>query len=551
MSPRTTRSVVCLIAMVVFAGCTPAVVPSSSATTGSPAPQGSAPAQPADQTFTYVVAAVPETLDVNPYADPGRFGLSPIQSILMDWDTSGLPESGCAKMPAITDLKPALAESYTVSEDGLTVTFKLRPNVKSAAGNVLSADDVVWSLKRMMAEDSRTIKFSLNGKAFVNLENPATAIDPLTVAIHFDRPASLGVAIWTHFLAVIWDSKEALTHATAEDPLAGEWLAKNIPNFGPWQLESFDPGTQIVYTPNPNFYGDRGNISRLVIKAVPDPSTRALLLQTGEADWAARLDFSSFGSFQAASGVTVQECQSPNRDTLTLQQADARFKDPLVRQAISMAIDRAALVASAYAGHGLPAKYGLSQGYPIPQPSVEYKYDTAAAKDLLAQAGYPDGMSFTIKYSETRPGPWAAESAIQIKDMLADIGIDVELQTVASSSDFTTMFNEGNYEGILYSEAPLFADPYYSASTYSYSKSTAVHHNWFNAQYDEAVELAGTLSAGAELDRVLKLIAEIPVTDPPHIYLVDSTYLVAHRSNISNYQARPDGDLRPAELVKQ
>src|SRR5690606_20443774 len=117
----------------------------------------------------------------------------------------------------------------------------------------------------------------------------------------------------------IYDSVEAKKHATDEDPWAKEWLASNTANYGPWVAESFDPGNEVVYVPNENYAGERGNIDRLVIRGIPESSTRLQLLQAGEIDFAARLTFDEYSSLSGSSDITVEQCLSPNRDTLMMQ----------------------------------------------------------------------------------------------------------------------------------------------------------------------------------------------------------------------------------------
>src|SRR5581483_9409475 len=121
-------------------------------------------------------------------------------------------------------------------------------------------------------------------------ENLVTVVNPHTVQIHVKDPTSYDLASLTNSLLIIWDSTEAKKHATADDPWAKAWLTNNLADFGPWKQESYTPGSQLTLVPNPFYKATkRGNITRVVLKAVPDSAVRAQLLQSGDVDWAYRL----------------------------------------------------------------------------------------------------------------------------------------------------------------------------------------------------------------------------------------------------------------------
>lgn len=381
--------------------------------------------------------------------------------------------------------------------------------------------------------------------------SPMVAVDAHTVELHVNTATSLDVADLSVNWFIIYDSQEAKQHATAADPWAKAWLAKNSDTFGPWHVSAFDPGNQITYVQNQYYWGPRGNISTFILKAVPDAGVRGQLLQSGAVDWAARLTFAQYGNLQGTSGVTVKQCVSPNRDDLVLQQKGTKFADLRVRQAISLAIDRAALVKGAYQGYYKPAVTGLTQFYQFSPPYATYEYNVATAKQLLAEAGYPNGFDMTLTYNDSRPGPWADQSSALIKSMLAQVGINVTLKLVGSYTDFNTQFVSGAFEAVLYQEPPLIADPYFSAAIYNVSTSFQNHFGFKDPAYDELVYQIAHSPAGTDRDALVSKLADLGVTDYPVIYLTDDVYLNAYRSNISGIQWDPSGDLMPSEYTKQ
>jgi peptide/nickel transport system substrate-binding protein len=484
---------------------------------------------------------VPYLGDANRYAD------IPMASRLVRYDPSSLTDHGCGQLASAAALTGDLATSWTYSPDRKVITFKLR-DTKSEFGNTLTADDVVWSINRAAALES-VMQFNYFTLADYT-KPPMVAVDPQTVELHVNTPTSIDVAIMTMSWSIIYDSQEAKKHATTDDPWAKAWLATNSDTFGPWHVSAFVPGQQITYVPNPNYWGPRGNISTFILKAVPDAGVRGQLVQSGDADWAARLTISQYTYLQGVTGVTVKQCVSPNRDDLVLQQKGTKFADVRVREAISLAIDRDALVKGAYGGYYKPAITGLTQFYSFPSASAVYKYDPAAAKQLLAAAGYANGFAMTMIYNDSRPGPWADQSSVLVKSMLSQIGINVTLKLVGSYTDFNTAFTTGAYESILFEEPPQLADPYYGSAIYNTSKSFQNSFHFADLAYDQLVAQIEHTPDGATRDALVSQLADSGVTDYPVIYLTDDVYLNAYRSDISGILWDPTGDLYPSEYVK-
>jgi peptide/nickel transport system substrate-binding protein len=553
-----TYAAICVAVVLAFAACSPSTTPSAASNTNGPNPTANAnpttiaanpTATAAPKTFVYAVPSVPTTLDYATYeGDANRYADIPMVSRLVLYDPSSLTGQGCGQLASISNLKAELATTWTYSPDRKVITFKLR-DAKSEFGNTLTAADVVWSIQRAVALGT-VAKFDATTIADYVMPSPMVAVDSSTVELHVKTSTSMDVALMSLNWFIIYDSQEAKKHATTDDPWAKAWLATNSDTFGPWHVSAFVPGQQITYVPNPNYWGPRGNISTFILKAVPDAGVRGQLVQSGDADWAARLTISQYTYLQGVTGVTVKQCVSPNRDDLVLQQKGTKFADVRVREAISLAIDRDALVKGAYGGYYKPAITGLTQYYAFSQPYSTYKLDVAAAKQLLAAAGYANGFAMTMIYNDSRPGPWADQSSVLIKSMLSQIGINVTLKLVGAYTDFNTQFTSGAFEAALYQEPPLIADPYFSAAIYNVSTSFQNHFGFKDPAYDQLVSQIAHSPAGPDRDALVSKLADLGVTDYPVIYLTDDVYLNAFRSNISGMLWDPSGDLFPHEYVK-
>jgi peptide/nickel transport system substrate-binding protein len=507
------------------------------------------PNTPKSATFVVAAAAIPVNLDVKPFGGEPMINVeTAMMSQLFVYDTSKLAGQGCSQMGGLSNVVGDLANSWTISTDRKTVTVKLK-NAKSAWGHVLTADDVVYSLNRAFALSAVAVGNMTSSTHYAT--PPATAVSQDTVQLHIDSPTAVDLAILTHFTGQIYDSQELKQHATSADPWANQWLMTNTADFGPWKLESFQPGSRISFVPNPYYTGSRGNITHLIFEAVPDSSTRAQVLSTGQAQWATGLSYGDFKSLQGTAGVTTKNCVSPNRDDVVLNMKDPHFANVLVRQAISMAINRQEINLGAYQGLAQPSKYGLSAAYDFTRPSTTYNYDPAQAKTLLAQAGYANGFPMQLTYSTTRPGPQVTQSSVLIKDELAQIGINVTLVNVASASEFSTIFYKPSFQAILYSEPPAIADPYYSATTYTISTSAQDQYGWKDLSYDQLILAVGSTQQGPARQALIQQLAIDIVNKVPMIYLEDTPYLYAYSSKVTGFNAVPYGKLFPSQLTVQ
>lgn len=505
------------------------------------------------ETFIYAVPALAQNLDPGMWeGDPGRWTKWEQASSLADYDYSRLEGNGCNDLATIEDVKLELAESWELSPDRTHYIVRLR-EAKSAAGNTLSAEDVKWSFERHKELNgvSRNMYFT---QAKYSKENTIEVIDDRTFKLHVDTPTSMDLPIHTilAFALTIYDSVEAKKHATAEDPWATKWLASHTANYGPWVAESFDPGNEVVYVPNPNYYGERGNIDRLVIRGIPESSTRLQLLQAGEIDFAARLTFDEYASLAGSPDIVVEQCLSPNRDTLMVQLADERFSDPRVRKAISYAIDRQALVDTVYRGFATPSKTALPVGYGAPGSDETFRYDPELARKLLAEAGFPDGFEGSMMIHSARPGPHAEQVAVALQAQLQQVGLNWTIDVASSAADFLTRYQEKRYLAVVNLDPPAIADPLYTYVNYNASGAAQNTHGYKSEEYDALVtELATVLQLGPERDAIVAKIDKVVMDTMPMIYLVDRQFIHAYRNNVTDFVNAPNGELPGARISKK
>lgn len=459
------------------------------------------------------------------------------------------------KLAGVTEVEPALAESYERNEDG-SYTMTLR-DAQSSYGNTITSEDVKWSLER--AATGPIGEFLMNVGS-IDKDNPVEIIDDKSFTLRVTAPNSLTLAVLTGHFMQIFDSVEVKKHVTADDPWAGKWLTSHSANFGPWNIESFTPGQEVRFTANPNWWAGESQIKTVVIRSVPDSSTRLQLIKSGEVDFSLENSFQEFKSVQGEAGLQPVEAFLAAKDTLSLDYRytlpDDRkpFADPRVRKAISMAIDREALVEGAYAGFGKPALYQMASNIPRPSLPEPEKYDPEAAKALLAEAGYGDGFAFTLTICPCRPGPHSQDIAVFLKSQLEEnLNLDIEIETIASSADYQGAIDEDRIHAFLYNDQVDVNDPGYYMWLWDKSDGFQNYKGYNNPRVDELIELILTTEPGEQRDAYVVEAEQILNDETPWISLVEAPVRMIFRDNIdiSNLQFYPQFSMHPEDLIKR
>ena len=434
------------------------------------------------------------------------------------------------------DVEGEIAESWVENADG-SITFTLR-EAMSPFGNTVTSADVKWSFDRMKEFDPIT-RFLFTVGSF-DQDNLITVIDDKTFTVNVTQPNVLTLRTLNWYGTTIIDSVEALSHATGDDPWANDWLAVNTAAFGPYFITADDyvAGESIRAKANPNYFRGAPFFDELVMRAIPESSSRLQLLETGDINYAEALSFSEFVSLETSGSAQAIRAPIANFDIIYLNFAFAPFADVRVRKAISLALDRDELLAGPYQGVGLPAVSFIDRDLPGPKvpAAEEFKKDIEAAKALLAETPFTaEELAFTLVAHNGRPGPQAEPLAVLIKSQLAEIGIDVTINVIAASADFNAgrSKQDGNppaFEAWLDTATPIVPDvAYFSALTYA-SGPLAINNRmgYANDNVDKLTVDALGLPNGAERDaRLLELARELQESYPliPLVETVNSQTL--------------------------
>ena len=313
--------------------------------------------------------------------------------------------------------EPALAESWDISEDGLTWTFHIRDGVKFHDGGELTAEVVKASIERTreLGTGASWIWWMVDS---IEAVDDLTVVFTLSTAYPLDRVAASTYAAWIMSPAA----------AAYED---SEWFeAGNEAGSGPWMLESYTPDEEIVLTRFEDYWGgwDDDQFDKVVISIVPEQVVQSQMLEGGEVDLALSLPAETLENFKANPDFTVYEDATLFNYVGLMNTQKPPLDNKLVRQAIAYAIPYDDVVAVGAGGLGQQARGPVPHGlWPYSDEVFQYSYDPDKARELLAEAGYPDG-GFSLVLTHAAENLSEERFAPVIKDALAEIGIDVEIR---------------------------------------------------------------------------------------------------------------------------
>lgn len=332
--------------------------------------------------------------------------------------------------PVTQQAIPGLAESWDMSEDGKTWTFHLRKGVPFSGGHgEMTSADVAYSIKRLTGEDSRAGPASPMRRAIASVETP----DDYTVVVSLNFPdfeLAQGYFGATQQLGIV---------SKAYYESAGDAGLSTPVGTGPYVLEQVTPGSEIAMTLRDDIdkhWRAASEFDRVVFRAVPEESTRVAMLQAGEAD-IAPISFDSIPTVRGAGLdiVSAKATWSPVvrfggliQTSENRYNPDAPWAKKEVRQALNYAVDKQTIIDELFQGEATVA----SSDTPVPAwKSVEpYPYDPDKARELLVEAGYPDGFDITIRTFTTAPGAELPLMAEAVALYWQDVGVNAVIEPV-------------------------------------------------------------------------------------------------------------------------
>lgn len=431
-------------------------------------------------------------------------------------------------------LTNVLAESYSVSENGLDYTVVLRSGVKFQDGTDFNAEAVKVNLDRASNPNNRLKRYNL-----YRLIDSTEVIDPKTVKITLKQPFSAFINVLAHPATAIIS------------PTALKKYGKDIGLYpvgtGQYQLETWNQ-TDFVKVKKFADYWQPGlpKLDSITWRPVVDNNTRAAMLQTGEAQFAFPIPYEQVGILAKNSKIDLVASPSIMQRYISMNVTQKPFDNPKVREAINYAINRDALVKVAFSGYATPAKGVVP---PVIAYSVQFKpwpYDPAKAKQLLAEAGYPNGFETTLWSSHNHS---TAQKVLQFtQQQLAQVGIKVKLTAMDAGQRAAEVESKGQKESgvrMFYTgwtastgEADWALSPLFAATNWPPTLFNTAFYS--NPQVDSYLMAALKTTSPEEKARLYKDAQDIIWKESPWVPLVVEKLVSAHSKALTGFYMMPD-----------
>ncbi len=335
---------------------------------------------------------------------------------------------GLTRIDERAQFGPGLAESWTVSDDLLTYTFKLRPGVKFHDGTDFDSADVKFTYERNAAENSTNKR----KKRFTNMASIETP-DPLTVRIKLKKPNPSLLFQLGESTAVIVAPESAATNKTR--PIGT----------GPFKFSKWVKGDSVTLV-KADTYRDPGSIklNKVVFKFVSDASAQVASLLAGDVDIFPYFDPKNLAQFESNPNFVVQEGTTEGETILSTNNRRPPLNDVRVRRAIAYAINRQEIIDGAMFGYGTPIGSHFAPHNPayIDLTGL-YPYNPEKAKELLKEAGYPNGFEVSLKLP---PPGYARDGGQIVAAQLAKVGIKVKIENVEWAQWLDVVYRKKNYD---------------------------------------------------------------------------------------------------------
>jgi len=445
------------------------------------------------------------------------------------------------------DPAPALAESWSVSEDGLVYTFKLRSGVVFHDGTPFNAESVKFNLDRAYLTDH---PFHGTGPfPLTSLLGPITSVeapDETTVVVTYSSQFAPALSAFAGSPGMICGVSQAAVEQYNTE------FARRGCGTGPFKLTSWQPNQQIVLEANPDYWGEKALLAGIVYKPIVEEAVRVNEIITGSSDLLVEVPSENVPGFRNDPAVQFFEQDAGHLWFLNLDQRVKPFDDKRVRQAMNYAINKQAICDNVLQGTAIVSAgiFPPAFGGAYDPDLAPYPYDPDKARELLAEAGYPDG--FTVKFGVTQNGsgllsPVLMGAAIQAD--LAAIGVTAEIETMEWNAYLARVLADmSGFEIIEMAYNVFFPDMHPTLGLETGGAFNSSHYS--NPRLDELLaEARQTTDADARNALYRELNAEVH-EDCPYVFVCHWRQNAVASTAVQNVKLQPSFMLPLAEAAK-
>ena len=446
-------------------------------------------------------------------------------------------------------LLPDLAKSWKVSADGLSYSFELKPGLRFASGNPLTAEDVVFSLQRAVLLD-KTPAFILT-QFGLNKGNVAAKVrqtGPLAMTIETDKAyaPTLVYNCLTANVAAVVDKKLVMSKEASGDFGTG-WLKTNYAGSGPLRIREWRANEIIALERNENYHGTKSKVGRVIYRHIKESATQRLLLEKGDADIARNLSPQDLAALALNKNIKTTATPKGTVYYFSLNQKNPILAKPEVREAFKWLVDYGAIGDTLIKNIGVVHQNFLPIGLLGASKNNPYKLDVPRARALLARAGHSGGFKVTIDMRTVQPVQGVTEA---IQQTFKQAGIELDILP-GDGKQTLTKYRARTHDIYIGSWGADYWDPHTNADTFARNPDNADDAKskplaWRNAwNIPEMTQQANAAALERDSAKRAKMYQDIQADfrkTSPFVMLWQQTEVAAFRSNVDGLKIGPTSD---------
>ncbi|MGG5811573.1 ABC transporter substrate-binding protein [Falsiroseomonas sp. CW058] len=443
------------------------------------------------------------------------------------------------------ELQPALAEGFTVSEDGRTFTFRIRQGVRFHSGNALTAADVVFSLRRpLLINRTPAFMYRSVGLTRENIEQTVRQTGEFEVQVTFDQPyaPSLIQNLFTATIASVVDMR--LVQQNAGDDLGNAWLNRNSAGSGAYRLTRHQPNESYTLDRNDAWWRGRANLQRVIVRHVPEAATQRLLLERGDVDVARNLTPTDIAALRGRPNIGIAEWPRGTIQYVCANLGDPVLSNPKVVEALKCLIDYEGIATNLLPGQVFPHQSFIPRAILGEVDSRPWRFEPDRARRLLAEAGHANGIRLTLDTANTFPSLDVAQA---LQASFARGGVTLEVLP-ATGAQVLAKFRARNHQLFIGIWGLGYPDPHYNADSFAHNPpggnnpgKLTWRNNWSIPEMTARTEAAMRERDEAARAAVYRQIQEEFIGTSPFAIFAQQQVQVALRTNLRGYLASSPG----------
>ena len=447
------------------------------------------------------------------------------QSLTAIWHVVEHIYDRLTRVRADLTVEPELAESWTISPDGLVYTFKLRPGVTFHDGTPLKASDVKFSFERLVAPETASTS-AADLASVASVEAP----DDATVVLNLVAPDASLLAVLAGQSCIVMS--EAFVKANNND------VSQTAMGTGPFTFGEYIPNTRVTLAKNPTYWeAGLPYVDGLELTIASDDTSRTTAVVTGTVDMIEYAPLRDIEILEQDANLQLAGESNTNIRFIGFNLTREPFTNPLVRQAIAAVVDREAMLGPTVFGRGTPTETLFPPDFWAALPQEVRPADVDRARQLMAEAGFPDGFQTTItswsQYS------FLSNAAVVLQEQLNQIGIAAELNLVENATMIEQVYVAKEFDIAVTGES-AYVDPH--ALMLNFKAGEAGNFTGYaNPRVDELVAQGIAVTDQAQRAEIYQEIQRLLLQDLPWVSLFVANQYEALRSDVMGYEHIPTG----------